>query len=1143
MKIKELHIRNIASIEEADIDFSKDLVDAVTGDPASIFLISGDTGVGKSAILDSIALALYGTTPRLESVENPRSNKYIDTRGEEVLVKSVEQYTRLGISEKDPCYCEVVYEGNDGREYRSHLTLGYTLGKDKVLRNRAYSMSLTVGTDQYSNKDEVKALNEKAIGLSFKQFNRMVMLAQGQFAAFLTGKKDERQDILEQLTNTEHFSAYGDAIERLFKKAKEEKIVAEKLKIAAEEDVLPMEEVTVLKDQLDEAKVCEKENDEAANAVGIKINAVEKIVAAADKIQKSSDMKTALEAAKGSKEYLEAQAFVNDWDSTTTERQRLKDLRVERQELETAQKEAGILSNQFATLLADLAFRREEIRQQQENLDAQEAWLQDREARKDLYTHADGTIVKLGNLGRLDHDISDYKTKLKDESARTESLRQEEMDRKNDLKIAQDALDAKQKELDTKLKEQADLDPQRTNDELNGLPAMVSRLETLEDNISNLGKLKQDRNDLHEAIERDIEKLNELKAKVIAARESMEIAKAAYDSAQKCYDTMSMSTEDILIDLRKKLQEEKEKICPLCGQQIIAFTDDYTARVTELDEIRAGAQNKLEEAEAKLDAAKGERDRFSGQLDQKKTNEEQLVKEIEAKEKDIKTSAKKAGLDPELELSGQIKSAKENLDTRKSVLMAIQISLAQIGQELTVLTEERKPLEKARDDAKDIWKKASDALKQNERDIQNYSKQKADSERERGALWEELAAAMAPFYPDWAADLEKAVASLKADAMEYKKKADGARDTKNAVSADARVITTIESSRGSILGYFPDWNKQMDPVSHPSKDIVHEWTTLNGKASSAHTALDKHEKAIKEYKKVLDAWCASTGRDEAALDAIQAAESQMSAFRKLVIETDERYRDAVNAIAEADKDKQDAMRKLGITLESEIPVLKDLETELNNLKTAHDEIISRKADISSKLGEDEKKNEKLKRAQADFDKAEALFNKWDPINRHFGGYRFRTLVQTYILRPLLNNANIYLSEITDRYKLTCSEDNEQLSILVQDRYNKDQIRSATVLSGGERFMISLALSLALSSLNRPDMNVNILFIDEGFGTLDRASLESVMTTLEKLQEIAGQSNRRVGIISHREELDERIPVKIRVIKKGEGRSRVEFSRE
>ena len=89
-------------------------------------------------------------------------------------------------------------------------------------------------------------------------------------------------------------------------------------------------------------------------------------------------------------------------------------------------------------------------------------------------------------------------------------------------------------------------------------------------------------------------------------------------------------------------------------------------------------------------------------------------------------------------------------------------------------------------------------------------------------------------------------------------------------------------------------------------------------------------------------------------------------------------------------------------------------------------------------------------------------------------------------------------------------------------------------------MISLALSLALSSLNRSDMNIDILFIDEGFGTLDEKSLDSVMSTLEKLQEIAGQSHRRVGIISHREELEERIPVKIKVTRKGEGRSLVEI---
>ena len=231
----------------------------------------------------------------------------------------------------------------------------------------------------------------------------------------------------------------------------------------------------------------------------------------------------------------------------------------------------------------------------------------------------------------------------------------------------------------------------------------------------------------------------------------------------------------------------------------------------------------------------------------------------------------------------------------------------------------------------------------------------------------------------------------------------------------------------------------------------------------------------------------------------------------------------------------------GTSRRSELPDRQQLEGQKAAANTLRDEILSKIAQTRSQLETHQTNIKKLKEIELELEAAKQRFARWDNLNRIFGGTRFRTLVQTYILRPLLNNANIYLEQITDRYRLTCSEDNEQLSILVLDRYNKNQVRSATVLSGGERFMISLALSLALSSLNRPDMNVNILFIDEGFGTLDEKSLDSVMQTLEKLQEIAGQTNRRVGIISHREELEERIPVKIQVIKKGEGRSMVEIS--
>ena len=237
------------------------------------------------------------------------------------------------------------------------------------------------------------------------------------------------------------------------------------------------------------------------------------------------------------------------------------------------------------------------------------------------------------------------------------------------------------------------------------------------------------------------------------------------------------------------------------------------------------------------------------------------------------------------------------------------------------------------------------------------------------------------------------------------------------------------------------------------------------------------------------------------------------------------------------------MQKLGVKSLDDLPIKEELTTRKNELNGLHDDIVGKMGSLKQQLEDNEKNIAKRNEAEKELLAANQVYAKWDILNNYFGGTRFRTLVQTYVLRPLLNNANIYLEKITDRYKLTCSEENDQLSILVHDLYNKGQVRSATILSGGERFMISLALSLALSSLNRPDMNVNILFIDEGFGTLDENNLNSVMSTLEKLQEIAGQSNRRVGIISHREELEERIPVKIMVKKHGEGRSMIEMKYE
>ena len=1143
MRIKELHIKNIASIEEADINFTKDLSDAVTGEPASLFLISGDTGVGKSIILDSIAMALYGTTPRLESVENPKKNKFIDARGEEVMVASIEQYTRLGISEKDDCYSEVVFEGNDGREYRSRLTLGLKLGRDKVLRNRSSAMSLTVGTDQYGGLKEVKAINEKAIGLTFEQFNRMVMLAQGQFAAFLTGRKEERQDILEQLTNTEHFSEFGEAIQRLFNRAKTNLETEQKLKDEAAKYVHGEEEVDEWTQELKRIEADEQANDAKTKSVDKQIEAVKKFTDADVKIRSSRKQKEDLESKKAGKEYLEAKGIVSDWDSTATERQRLEDLRKYQGAQQTVREQVKTLSDQFGVLSSDLAFRRKDLLAQKTSLAEMQAWLDKRKDRKTLYGQAGETALKMKNLQQINDDIGGYREKLKEESGRTDSLQQTETDCKNEYGKAQGALKAKQDDIDTLTNERTRLDPDGTNAELGGIPAKINRLENLQAAIDALEKERGELEMLRASIKDDEKVLADKEAKAKTAQEAMDAAQSNYDFAQRCFTTMNASTEDLLVDLRKQLQEEKEEICPLCGQRIVAFTEDYSARVTELDGLRAEAKEKLEEAKQKRDAIKGARDSFFGQLNQKKRNAEQQATEIDEKGAKIKADASGAGLNPGLELSGQITAAREELSTREKQLKERQRQATQLQTKIDALLLERKPLEEKKDETYKVWQDAVKVYDENVAAIKRFSELIQGNEQKGKDLACEIAKLVDPFYPDWAADLEAAISSLKADAKEYLEKDAAALKAVTDLDTDETRIKTIEGCRNTILENFPDWDRTVEPVSHPSPDIVRKWTELSGKVGSAHTSLEQNERGIASCQGILDAWYQTTGKDEAVLDAIQASAGKLEEFRDLVKDTDDRHRDAVKAIGDAQKEIDDAKIALGVTDESEIPVLEDLQTEKEDLSKEHDTIISRKTEITTKLDTNKDNEAKFRKKEKDLELAEAEFLKWDPINRYFGGSRFRTVVQTYILRPLLNNANIYLKQITDRYRLTCSEDNEQLSILVLDRFNKDQIRSATVLSGGERFMISLALSLALSSLNRPDMNVDILFIDEGFGTLDKASLESVMATLEKLQEIAGESNRRVGIISHREELDERIPVQIHVVKKGEGRSRVTVIRK
>ena len=145
---------------------------------------------------------------------------------------------------------------------------------------------------------------------------------------------------------------------------------------------------------------------------------------------------------------------------------------------------------------------------------------------------------------------------------------------------------------------------------------------------------------------------------------------------------------------------------------------------------------------------------------------------------------------------------------------------------------------------------------------------------------------------------------------------------------------------------------------------------------------------------------------------------------------------------------------------------------------------------------------------------------------------FRDVAQAYTMRILLDQANYYLHKLSQRYELTCYSNS--LAIMVMDKEMGGELRTASSLSGGETFLVSLALALGLASLNDENLNIDMLFIDEGFGTLDGESLEMAVTALGNMQKFG----KKVGIISHVDSLKERIPAQIRVTKRGKAASTV-----
>ena len=194
------------------------------------------------------------------------------------------------------------------------------------------------------------------------------------------------------------------------------------------------------------------------------------------------------------------------------------------------------------------------------------------------------------------------------------------------------------------------------------------------------------------------------------------------------------------------------------------------------------------------------------------------------------------------------------------------------------------------------------------------------------------------------------------------------------------------------------------------------------------------------------------------------------------------------------------------------------------------------AELRARQSEDQRRQDANHALGEQITRAYDEWQRWARLNALIGsanGDTFRKIAQTYNLDLLVHHANVQLRQLVRRYRL--KRGGSMLGLLVLDTEMGDELRSVHSLSGGETFLVSLALALGLASMASSTLKIESLFIDEGFGSLDPESLQLAMDALDGLQ----AQGRKVAVISHVQEMHERIPVQIQVKRQGNGLSTLE----
>lgn len=1112
MEIKKVQIKNIASIEEAEIDFSGEILGG-----SHLMLICGPTGAGKSTIMDAICLALYKNTPRINSTKITQryvddSTRFADAKDNALGVHDTRHLMRKGTGHAS---AKLRFVGNNDDLYEAEWSVRKNRN-GKINKPEWTWTNITKGVTLAKDKD-IEEEAQSAIGLNFEQFCRASMLAQGEFDKFITSDDNDKAEILEKLTDTADFACLSKAIYQKY---------TEKVKdLELERAAVETDSSNLLTDEQVEERLKEFESiGKKSESLQIEKKALDELSGNLRNLQSAySDMEK-LTAERNesvarlkSDKYLEQHRIADLWDRTVVVRgvkSDIDDLNARMAgtcSLEVAKRQ------EFVILSAGLKFSEQWLKEKEADLEECKRRHEQEKIHSSAYDNAEAVRNDLENLAELRKELLLQNLQKMDKSTNLSDFRPDEAGFAAMVDVAGDYTRLV-RELYLEIGQLAD---SNVVDDLSNHSALLKNkqlaLTQVLPSVERYNETKVSVAEKKESRRLLLEKRQSLSSDLAKASEAVAAIRKRLADADELKGKLSLSLNDLMCETRRKLSKGDK--CPLCGHLIedvgtLPSDEDFQSVLKPLEEQISdikGEEKALAEKCGNLSAELYSAEQISAKLDKDIEKDESALADCEEK---IKASDFGSGFSVEnsIELQRTLRTSADTLSLKISKVE----SLCQKYRRLASVVND---VEKLNDSYASIY---SGMARKSDQAVAVFGRlsRKMDS----FTSWRD----------EFAFDTKGFVQKFDEESARYKSLGETILKTEANIAKARDAVDRMQSVRENILGIFPQWAEEPVPDPRKTENALQLWSQLQSEVHNLSAGRALLARQLNDKRQAFDAAIVSAGIETKDMETVMAYSQESIAEIKSAHKLLEDKLLQVETLIEEKKNNIAGLQKncAGHDV-SEISVLHQKQEACD---TALKELQETAADLKAGLRRHEELLEKLKGRKERLETKQKDCAKWKAYNDMFGSYdgaKFRKIAQGYVFRELLTNANYYLGMMGKRYSLKP----DGLIALVQDNYEGGSIRPVHTVSGGEKFIISLSLALALSRMRGHGQVCDMLFIDEGFGTLSRDNyLNVVIECLQRLHYVSGQ---RVVIISHVESLRERIPVQIRVRQVDATSSRVE----